>query len=138
MEVHLASMDPLPDGSCCAPAKYTISNAMPVTVIPLIAMQPNEGPVGSKVVLSGQDFGKTKNSGAAILFNGYPATIADWSPRTIVVHVPLNATSEPVVLKRGEKEQSLGHFQVQTSQITELTPGTGPIGTLLRIKGAHF
>lgn len=138
VEVRLASMDPLPDGSCCAPATYTVSNAMPVTVIPPITVQPTEGPVGSKVVLSGQDLGDTKSQGDAIFFNGHPATIASWSPRTIVVHVPLNATSGPLVLKRGDKERSIGHFLVQTSQVTEVTPREGPIGTLLRIKGAHF
>lgn len=136
--VRLASMDPLPDGSCCAPATYTVSNAMALTVIPPITMQPTDGPVGSKVVLSGQDFGGTKSQEDAIFFNGHPATIAGWSPRTIVVHVPLNATSGPLVMKRGDKERFIGHFMVQTSQVTEVTPRQGPIGTLLRIKGAHF
>lgn len=138
VEVRLASMDPLPDGSCCAPATYTASNTMPFIVIPPIAAQPTEGPVGSKVVLSGQDLGDTKSQGDAIFFNGHPATIAGWSSRTIVVHVPLHATSGPLVLKRGNKERSIGHFMVQTSQVTEVAPRKGPIGTLLRITGTHF
>lgn len=138
VEVRLASMDPLPDGSCCAPATYTVSNTMPFTIIPPIAVQPTEGPVGSKVVLSGQDFGNTKSHGDAIFFNGHLATIAGWSPRTIVVHVPLNATSGPLVLKQDGKERSIGHFMVQTSQVSEMTPTQGPIGTLLRIKGKNF
>ena len=138
VEVRLASMDPLPDGSCCAPATYTISNSIPFTVVPPIAIQPTEGPVGSKVVLSGQDFGDTRNPGDAVLFNGHPATIAAWSPRIIVVHVPLNATSGPLVLQRGDRKRSLGYFIVHTSQVTEVTPQEGPIGTLLTIKGANF
>ncbi|HEX5647625.1 MAG TPA: IPT/TIG domain-containing protein, partial [Nitrospira sp.] len=32
--VRLASSDPLPDGSCCAPVEYMKSNAVPLTLIP--------------------------------------------------------------------------------------------------------
>ena len=32
--VQLASSDPLPDGSCCAPVQYIESNRMPITLIP--------------------------------------------------------------------------------------------------------
>ena len=57
VEVRLASSDPLPDGSCCAEVDYAVSNTMPLTVIPPIAYDPQIGPIGSKVVLSGQSFG---------------------------------------------------------------------------------
>jgi hypothetical protein len=58
--VRLASSDPLPDGSCCAPVEYVESNAVPLKVIPSIRVDPVSGPVGTKVVLFGQVFGPTK------------------------------------------------------------------------------
>ena len=48
--VRLASSDPLPDGSCCAPVQYTVSNAVPLKLIPNIRVDPVSGPVGTKVV----------------------------------------------------------------------------------------
>ena len=136
--VRLASYDPLPNGSCCAPVDYAVSNPWRLTVIPPIAVQPTEGPVGSKVVLSGQDFGKQKGKGDTVWFNGRPATIAKWSPRLIVVHVPLHATSGPLIIKRNEAEREIGQFTVHKMQVQDVFPREGPIGSLVRIKGAHF
>jgi len=136
--VQLASSDPLPDGACCAPVQYIESNRMPVILIPPINFLPVKGPIGSKVVLSGQDFGDAKGPGDMVLFNGKPATVAQWAQRTIVVHVPLNATSGAVSLTRGEKTRNLGNFDVVQSRVAKVFPKEGPIGTLLQIKGENF
>ena len=136
--VQLASSDPLPDGSCCAPVQYVESNPMPITLIPPISFAPAKGPIGSKVVLSGQEFGDAKTPGDMVLFNGKPAAIAKWSPRTIVVHVPLHATKGMVTLKREGKTRNLGEFDVVESRVDKVFPQEGPIGTLLRIKGENF
>ena len=99
VEVRLASSDPLPDGSCCAPVDYVVSNTMPLTVIPPIAFDPPSGPIGSKVVLSGQSFGARGSRRMDECFLvGKMAAIAQWTDRTIVVHVPLNAESGLVSL----------------------------------------
>lgn len=138
VEVRLASSDPLPDGSCCAPVEYAVSNAVPLVVIPSIAYDPAEGPIGSKVVLSGQNFGKSRPQDGKIFFGGKPAVIAQWSDRTIVVHVPLNAQSGPLSLHREGNEREIGIFTVLDSQITQMFPSQGPIGTLVTIKGENF
>ncbi|WP_447971794.1 IPT/TIG domain-containing protein [Nitrospira sp. M1] len=138
VEVRLASSDPLPDGSCCAPVDYILSNTVPLTVIPKISLQPTEGPVGSKVVLSGQDFGDSLPTDAAVLIGGQPAGIAQWTNRTIVIHVPLNAKSGPVTLTNRGDTREVAHFTIQQSEVSELSPARGPIGTLLTIKGKHF
>ncbi|MFZ1746485.1 MAG: IPT/TIG domain-containing protein [Nitrospirales bacterium] len=138
VEVRLASSDPLPDGSCCAPVEYAISNAVPLTVIPSIAFDPTEGPIGSKVVLSGQGFGESRPEDGRIFFGGKPAIIAQWSDRTIVAHVPLNAKSGSLMLHREGNEREIGTFTVLTSQISGMIPPQGPIGTLLTIKGINF
>ncbi|MEO8324436.1 MAG: IPT/TIG domain-containing protein, partial [Nitrospirota bacterium] len=138
VEVRLASSDPLPDGSCCAPVEYAVSNSVPLSVIPSIAFDPREGPIGSKVVLSGQGFGKSRPEDGRIFFGGKPAIIAQWSDRTIVAHVPLNAQSGFLMLQREGKEREIGTFTVLDSQISGMNPPQGPIGTLVTIKGKNF
>jgi hypothetical protein len=115
-----------------------VSNPVPLTVIPTIAFEPKKAPVGGKVILSAQDFGEHQVGKDKILFNGKPALIAQWSKRTIVAHVPLNATSGELTIKRGPKVRSLGHFDVVKSLVTSMSPSAGPIGTLIRIKGDNF
>jgi hypothetical protein len=135
--VRLASSDPLPDGSCCAPVEYSTSNAAPLKVIPAIRADPLSGPVGTKVVLFGKGFGD-KAAGDQLLFNGHPGTIAQWTDVLIVTHVPLDAESGPLVLKKGETQRTIGTFTVPVPKATGLSVPSGPIGTLLRITGENF
>lgn len=136
--VRLASSDPLPDGSCCAPVQYSISNPVPLKVIPSIRVDPLSGPIGTKVVLFGKGFGSTKGADEAVLFNGRPGTIAQWTDQMIVTHVPLDATSGPLTVKLKDRERTLGHFDVQVPKATGLMPDKAPIGSLVRISGEHF
>src|SRR5207245_2753032 len=48
--VRLASVDPLPDGSCCASVGYSTSAPVTVTVMTPITLEPTEGPLGNPVV----------------------------------------------------------------------------------------
>ena len=91
--VRLASSDPLPDGSCCAPVEYSVSNALPLKVLPSVRVDPTSGPIGTKFVLFGKGFGASKEPGDAILLNGQPATVAKWTDGVIVAHVPLGASN---------------------------------------------
>lgn len=136
--VRLASSDPLPDGSCCAPVEYSVSNAVPLSVLPSIRVDPMTGPVGTKVVLFGKGFGTSKDRQDAVLIAGRPATVAQWTDAMIVVHVPLNAASGPLVLRRGQAERIVGQFMVTVPKATGLKPERAPIGSLLRITGEHF
>lgn len=135
--VRLASSDPLPDGSCCAPVEYSMSNAAALKVIPAIRADPLSGPVGTKVVLFGQGFGD-KAAGDQLLFNGRPGVIAQWTDVLIVAHVPLDAASGPLILKKGGAQRTIGTFAVPTPKATGLSVSSGPIGTLLRITGENF
>jgi hypothetical protein len=136
--VRLASSDPLPDGSCCAPVQHTVSNAVPLKLIPSIRVDPVSGPVGTKVVFFGQGFGAAKGSGDKVTFGGHLATIAQWSDHTIVVHLPMDAETGPIALTVQGRERTVGTFTVHTPRVTGMTPSTAPIGTLLRISGEHF
>ncbi len=135
--VRLASSDPLPDGSCCEPVEYSTSNAVPLTVIPAIRADPLSGPVGTKVAVFGRGFGD-KKAGDQLLINGQPSVIAQWKDVLIVAHVPLGATSGPLVIKRGDTQRTIGTFTVTVPKATGLSHSRGPIGTLLRIKGENF
>lgn len=137
--VRLASSDPLPDGSCCAPVEYAMSNAVPLTLLPSIRVDPVSGPVGTKVVLFGQGFGNTKEQvDDAVLIGGRPATIAQWKDDVIVFHVPLDAESGPLTLRYRGQERVLAQFTVQVPRVVSMSPTSAPIGTLLRINGEHF
>jgi hypothetical protein len=135
--VRLASSDPLPDGSCCAAVEYATSNAAPLKVIPAIRADPLSGPVGTKVALFGRGFG-VKTPGDQLLFNGRPSVIAQWTDVLIVAHVPLDAVSGPLVLKKGEVRRTVGTFAVTVPRAAGISTTSGPIGTLLRISGEHF
>jgi hypothetical protein len=136
--VRLASSDPLPDGSCCAPVEYIVSNPVSLNVLPSLRMDPNNGPVGTKVVIFGKGFGAAKGAGDAVLIQGHPAAIAKWEDTVIVAHVPLDAETGPLVLRRGGQERSLGVFTVRVPKATGLSPSRAPIGSLLRITGENF
>jgi hypothetical protein len=135
--IRLASSDPLPDGSCCAPVQHTISNAVSLKLIPTVQVDPVRGPVGTKVVLFGQGFGE-KSADDKVLIAGKEAPVAQWSDRAIVVHVPINADSGNLALVQRGKERTVGTFTVETPKATGITPASAPIGTLLRINGEHF
>ena len=136
--VRLASSDPLPDGSCCAPVQYKVSNAVPLKLIPSIRIDPANGPVGTKVVLFGQGFGAAKGAGDKVTFGGHLATIAQWSDNAIVVHLPMDAETGPIVLTLQGRERTVGTFTVHVPKVIAMTPPAAPIGTLLRISGEHF
>ncbi len=136
--VRLASSDPLPDGSCCAPVEYVVSNAVSLSLIPSVRVDPVSGPVGTKVVLFGAEFGAEKGTDDAVLIGKHAATIAQWKDDMIVVHVPLGAESGPVVLKSRGRTRTLDHFTVHVPEAARIRPASAPIGTLLRIDGMHF
>jgi len=136
--IRLASSDPLPDGSCCAPVQYKVSNAVPLKLIPSIRVDPLSGPVGTKVVFFSQGFGATKGADDKVTFGGHLASIAQWSDSAIVVHLPMDAETGPIILTTQGRERTVGTFMVHVPKVTALTPPAAPIGTLLRISGEHF
>jgi len=136
--VRLASSDPLPNGSCCASVEYVASNAVALSLIPTVRVDPVSGPVGTKVVLFGSGFGGEKRAEDAVLIGERPATIAQWKDDAIVVHIPLGAESGPVILQSQGRRRTLDHFTVHVPEVSRLHPASAPIGTLLRIDGKHF
>ena len=136
--VRLASVDPLPDGSCCATVGYSTSAPVTVTVMTPITLDPTEGPLGNPVVISGIGFGQRKPGEDAVLFNGIPAPILQWTNTQIRVMFPLNGASGPVTLKRGNESRVVGTFRLTPHRVIGLTPDTAPVGALVTISGENF
>ncbi len=136
--VRLGSSDPLPDGSCCRPVEYVSSNAVPLTLIPSVRVDPISGPVGTKVVLFGKEFGSNRGQNDAVFIGDHRMTVAQWKDDVIVAHVPLGAESGPLVLQSGPRRRPVAQFTVHVPKAVTITPSSAPIGTLLRINGEHF
>jgi len=73
-----------------------------------------------------------------VTFGGHAATIAQWSDSAIVVHLPMDAETGPIVLRMQGRERMVGTFAVHVPKATAMNPPAAPIGTLLRISGEHF
>jgi uncharacterized protein (TIGR03437 family) len=136
--VRLASIDPLQDGSCCAPVGYSMSKPVLFTVVTNMLMEPTEGPIGTPVVISGGGFGQMKSGEDLILFNNVPAQVLEWANNRIRVSVPLNGTSGPVIIKRGNESRTIGEFRLTPHQVIGFQPDAAPVGSLVTISGEHF
>ena len=101
LQVRVASFDPQPDGSCCAPAEYSATAPVAFTVIAPIVLEPTEGPLGNPVVISGDGFGQRRPGEDMVLFNGVQAPILEWTNTQIRAMFPLKGSSGPVTLKKG-------------------------------------
>ncbi|HEY5626900.1 MAG TPA: IPT/TIG domain-containing protein, partial [Nitrospira sp.] len=126
------------DGSCCVKVQHVVSNRVPLKVIPIVTVDPVSGPVGTKVVLFGKGFGESSQPGDTVSIGGHLAPVAQWTDTAVVVHLPSDAESGPVVLKAKGKERTVGTFTVHVPKVTDVLPRTAPIGTLLKIRGEHF
>ncbi|HEV8243558.1 MAG TPA: IPT/TIG domain-containing protein [Nitrospirales bacterium] len=136
--VRLASVDPMPDGSCCAPVEYSVAQPVAFTVVSPIMLEPTEGPLGTPVVISGIGFGQRKPGADAVLFNGVPAPILEWTNTQIRVMFPLKGSSGPVTLKRAEQSKVVGEFRLKPHKVIGFNPDTAPVGSLVTISGENF
>jgi hypothetical protein len=136
--VRLASVDPLPDGSCCAPVQYSASTPLPFTVVAPILVEPTEGPLGTPVVISGSGFGEWDPKQNGVFFSGIPAPILEWANTRIRVQFPLKGTTGPVTVKMGPESRTVGEFRLAPHHVIGLHPESGPIGTRVTISGEHF
>jgi len=71
-------------------------NATPAN-LSLSSLSPYRGSAGTAVVISGTGFGPTQGT-SSVKFNGLAAQVSSWSPTSIAVTVPANATSGYVVV----------------------------------------
>ncbi len=107
--------------------------ANPLPVINSIA--PNPAAPGGSVTVSGSNFG----SNGTVTLNGAALTASGWSDGSIVVALPSDASSGPLVVTVGEMASLPFALTIQTSPIIEnLSPSSGVPGTSVTISGSNF
>src|SRR5204863_323905 len=110
-----------------------------VTAAPtLTSLAPATGLIGTSVTIVGDNFGPTQGT-STVTFNGTSATPTSWSATSLVVPVPVGASSGNVVVTVGGLASNGLAFTVTVAPtLTSLTPATGPVGMSVTIAGSNF
>ncbi len=132
---------PVPGGATTGNVVVTVggtaSNGVGFTVPPVISsVSPASGPAATVITITGTNFGATQGS-STVAFNGTTATPSSWSATSIAVPVPNGATTGNIVVTvAGNASNGVG-FTV-TLGIASRSPGFGPVGTTVTLKGSGF
>lgn len=109
----------------------------------ITSINPNSGPVGSTATITGKNFGAAVGTNT-ILFNGSPnsAPVISWSATSIVITVPVGATTGGVTVTTNIARSNAVLFTVTAAppapSIGNLNPTSGPVGTAVAITGTNF
>ncbi|MCW9709179.1 beta strand repeat-containing protein [Fodinibius salsisoli] len=120
---------------------FTVTET-PVPEVTIDDLSPKEGPVGTAVTISGQNFSATKAENI-VTFNGTEASISSATETTLEVSVPQGATTGPVSVETNGQTAEGPTFSVtadpdQQLAISNISPKEGPVGTTVTITGANF
>lgn len=74
-------------------------------------LEPDSGPPGARVTLSGRNFGDYQGS-SSVLFNGVEADTDSWSDNAVTCEVPFGASSGPVVVVTPWGTSNSEHFEI--------------------------
>jgi hypothetical protein len=109
---------PVPPGATTGNVVVTVggqaSNGLNFTVVvppSITSLNPTAGPIGSPVTISGANFGATQGT-STVSFNGIAATPTSWNATTIVVPVPVGATTGNVVVTVGGQASNGSNFTI--------------------------
>jgi len=107
----------------------TSSNPAPV----INSLSATTGPGGSQIAINGANFGVNQSS-SVVTLGGTPITISGWSNTQIVVTLPANATSGPIVVSvaPGMNDSNGFYFTVESQPLpfTWLDSDVGTVGTI--------
>jgi IPT/TIG domain len=108
----------------------------------ITSLSPNNGPVGTSVLISGSGFISGGLHGVVKFTNGVIATqVYSYTNTSIVVAVPAGAVTGPVFLELVNVDSNAIAFTVSaptTPTIISLTPSSGGIGISVTIAGTNF
>jgi hypothetical protein len=116
------------------------SNSALFTVIPVIyQLSTYSASAGTQVTITGVGFSGTQ-AASTITFNGLSAAASSWSNSSIVTAVPIGASTGPLVVTVNSLGTNSVNFTVPTPTptVASLSPGLGPIGTLVTVIGTNF
>jgi RHS repeat-associated protein len=118
---------------------YTVEGQAAPNGAPTIEfVSPIASAIGAPVIIQGSGFQSAQGTNT-VTFNGLPATPSSWNDASIVVPVPVGATTGNVVVSAGGVASNGVSFTVlPTPSITNLNPTSGPAGTLVTITGINF
>jgi IPT/TIG domain len=135
---------PVPIGAATGSVVVTVgsvaSNSVFFTVSPHItSLNPSSGTVGTSVTINGTNFGATKGF-SSVSFNGTPTSPTSWSDTSVVAPVPSGAITggNVVVTVGGVASSGVGFTVTPSPVISNVSPGSGPLGTSVTINGANF
>ncbi|MBZ5572156.1 MAG: IPT/TIG domain-containing protein [Acidobacteriia bacterium] len=100
----------------------------------ILNFDPDHGPVGTPVTITGQSLTQTKGVGFG---NTKPAQFTVISDTEVSAIVPLGAKSGWVGIQTAGGIVTFGNFLV-TPAVLNFSPKSGPVGTPVRIKGTSF
>jgi hypothetical protein len=116
------------------------SNSVSFLVIPVITrVSPSSAAVGTSITITGSGFADTPGA-STITFNGVSSSPTSWSGTSIVAPVPVGTTTGPLVVTVNAFATNSVGFTVPTPPpaVSALSPGLGPIGTVVTVTGANF
>jgi hypothetical protein len=122
-------------GSFSTSDNFTVTASM----VPVIdTMIPMEGRPGTSVLILGTNLHQTK----AVKFNGVAANFTTFTPGVINATVPEGATTGPITVETmmgtGSSQVDFKVIVAGQPSITEFTPSSGSIGTVVRITGSNL
>jgi len=119
------------------------SNPLPFTVTPppnITSINPISGPIGTSVTITGTNFGPTVGTRVStVSFNGVVGRTTSWSDTSIVLPVPVGATTGNVVVSiSGVSSNGVLYTVTLTPSITSVSPTSGAFGAPVTITGTNF
>ena len=129
-------------GGLAAPAAPQAGGSGPAVTV----LEPDEGPVGTEVVIRGENFGPSigvLQGTSGVSFGGVWASPTSWSEGEVRVEVPAGATTGPVVVTvSGVGSEGLA-FTVTGAgtggpAVGTVSPAQGAAGTEVVIRGTDF
>jgi YD repeat-containing protein len=111
------------------------------TQVKVLEFTPNLGPIGQTVTIYGTGFSATPASNT-VTFNGTSATVSSATANSLVVTVPVGATTGVIGVTSPNGSANSGTSFVVgadlTPTISSVTPGDGTSGTAVTIAGTNY
>jgi hypothetical protein len=134
----------VPAGSTTGPVvvtnrRGTATSPTPFTVLPPLTFAPPSGPVGTEVVVTGEAFSAVPAENT-VTFGGRLAAVTAATPTELVVTVPANATTGPIVVVSpgGSSTSATPFLVIPGPEILTIDPILGPVGAAVTIHGEGF
>src|SRR5579859_5868778 len=128
-------------GNVVVNASGVASNGVSFTVVlapSITSLSVTSGVVGTSVTITGSNLGATQGSGT-VSFNGTEATPTSWNATSIVVTVPVEATTGNLVVSAsGVASNGINFTVVEGLGITSVSPTSGVVGTEVIVAGTGF